>query len=185
MAVPGNLSGEEGAPVKPKRETERGGRWAPVGGTREHPPQQGAPTPVVLPAHPGESQHGWTWAPRNSSNPQAPRKHHPHSIPLPMACPLPHGRMVQTWEGGVLHASAPWTTRICHTTPRNGGSQKNSTPGPFEFFFSLLFLSFLSCLLSFPADVSGTAGHSSTLVQRKSSQHKPVHRTQHVNAPYS
>lgn len=58
MAVPGNLSGEEGAPVKPKREMEQGGRWVPVGGTREHPPHQGASTPVVLPAHPGESQLG-------------------------------------------------------------------------------------------------------------------------------
>lgn len=49
---------EEGAPVKLKMEMEWGGRWASMGGTREHPPQQEAPVPVVLPAHPGQSQLG-------------------------------------------------------------------------------------------------------------------------------
>lgn len=66
-------------------------------------------------------------------------KHHPHSMSLPMAhlhpmaCPLAHGRMVQTWEGSVLHASARSTTRMCHTTLRNVGSQEISTPRPFGF----------------------------------------------------
>lgn len=49
---------EEGAPVKLKMEMEWGGRWASMGGTREHPLQQEAPVPVVIPAHPGQSQLG-------------------------------------------------------------------------------------------------------------------------------
>lgn len=142
MAVPGNLSGEEGAPVKLKREMEWGGRWAPMGGTREHLPQQGAPTPLVLPAHPGQSQHGWTWAPRNSSDPQPPHKASPpQHVPSPGMFPSP-------WQDGAdVGRCSPCFSPLDHkgvsyNTQKRGLTGDQHTFG-FFFFSSFSFISLL------------------------------------------
>lgn len=96
----GTSVGKEDPLVKPKREMGWGGRWAPIGRTRDHPPRQGAPTSVVLLAHPGQSQHGWTRVARDSSDTQPPPKTSPpQHVPSHGTSPS-HGMSPSPWQDG-------------------------------------------------------------------------------------
>lgn len=139
----------------------------------------GASTPVVLPAHPEQSQHDWTRAPRNSSDPQPPHKASPpQHVPSHGTSPS-HGMSASPWQDGAdmgRKCSACFSPQhhkdVSYNTQKRGltGDQHTTSLLVLSFgYFFPLFPSLLSCLLSLPADVCGTAGHSSTSVQRKCS----------------
>lgn len=108
-------------------------------------------SPMVLPAHPGQSQFGrwlcWTWAPRDGPDPKPPPIASPHSMSLPMSCPQSHSmssipqNIPQPIAGWCRHGGrdSPCFSPQGYVTqhPEAWASRESAHRVPWDFCFTL------------------------------------------------